>query len=248
LDTVEGMSDAGHVTRAMVFTLDVTPGQERMLQSYCGAARRAHNWVLAQVKGNLDTRTVEREDGGSSEDLTPALSWSMYTWQTRWNAAKGEVAPWWRDVSMHAFRTGIHSAAEGLKNFSDSKAGKRAGPRVGFPRFKSKNRAKLSVSFTELNHQLSWLHEGRHGIRLMLPKSPGDPEVKRRRRELEWMHTVQSTRKLYKLVDSGQATIQKVTVSKTGGRWQASFLVRCATTQKVKPVAYHGGVIGVDLG
>jgi putative transposase len=63
LDTVEGMSDAGHVTRAMVFTLDVTPAQERLLQSYCGAARRAHNWVLAQVKDNLDTRTREREAG-----------------------------------------------------------------------------------------------------------------------------------------------------------------------------------------
>jgi putative transposase len=172
----------------------------------------------------------------------------MYTWSNLWNAAKGEEAPWWQDVSMHAFRTGIHSATEGLKNFSESKAGKRAGPRVKFPKFKSKNKSKLSVSFTELNHQLSWLHEGRHGIRLMLPRASGDLEVRRRRRELEWMHTVQSTRKLYKLVESGQAAIQNVTVSKTGGRWQASFLVRYATAQPVKSVPYHGGAIGVDLG
>jgi len=32
-----------HVTRAVVFTLDVSPAQDRMLRSYCGAARFAFN-------------------------------------------------------------------------------------------------------------------------------------------------------------------------------------------------------------
>jgi hypothetical protein len=38
------------VTRGVVFVLDPTPAQERLLRSYAGAAHRAHNWALDQVK------------------------------------------------------------------------------------------------------------------------------------------------------------------------------------------------------
>ena len=50
-----------YLTRAVVFPLDPSPAQERLLRSYCGAARFAHNWALGQVKDNLATRTGERE-------------------------------------------------------------------------------------------------------------------------------------------------------------------------------------------
>lgn len=42
------------VTRAVVFPLDVSPSEERLLMSYCGARRFAYNWVLATVKENLE--------------------------------------------------------------------------------------------------------------------------------------------------------------------------------------------------
>jgi hypothetical protein len=44
------------LTGGVVFVLDPTPAQERLLRSYAGAARRAHNWALDQVKQNLRTR------------------------------------------------------------------------------------------------------------------------------------------------------------------------------------------------
>jgi len=65
-----------------------------------------------------------------------------------WNQAKGEVAPWWAQCSKEAFNTGLDGVARALRNFSDSKAGKRAGQKVGFPRFKSRRRATPSVRFT----------------------------------------------------------------------------------------------------
>lgn len=68
-----------------------------------------------------------------------------------------------------------------------------------------------SVSFVELNHQLAWLHENRHAIRLMLPQSTPEPAVKRRRSELAWLHTTTSTRRLYRLGEQGRASIQEVT-------------------------------------
>ena len=55
--TVDEMGDeAGHVTRAVVFALDPSPAQDRMLRSYCGAARFAYNWTIAEVTGNLAAR------------------------------------------------------------------------------------------------------------------------------------------------------------------------------------------------
>ncbi len=149
---------------------------------------------------------------------------------------------------MHAFRSGIVDAATALKNWSDSRSGKRNGPRMGFPTFKKKGRSVPSVSFVEINHQLSWLHPDRHHIRLMLPQATPDWQVRRRRAQLAWLHTTESTAKLYRLIEKGQATIQRVTIAKRGGRWQVSFLVRYKQAPTPRPVRRRGGLVGVDAG
>lgn len=105
----------------MVYTLDTSPAEEQLLWSYWGAARTAHNWVIGEVKANLEVRRAERADGVPEDRLTPALSWSARSLSKRWNEVKDELAPWWREVSMHAFRSGIYSAAEGLKAWHQSK-------------------------------------------------------------------------------------------------------------------------------
>jgi putative transposase len=242
--------EAGFVTRAVVFNLDVSPSEERLLVSYCGARRFAYNWALGVVRDNLEVRRSEREAGVPEHELTPTVSWSATRLGTLWNQVKSVVAPWWREVSMHAFRSGVVDAAQALENWSRSRSGERRGRRVGFPRFKKRDRSVPSVSFVEINHQLSWLHPSRHAIRLMLPQSTPDQDVKRRRGELAWLHTTTSTRRLYRLVEEGRTSIQKVTVAKRGGRWQASVLVRyCLDARPVpKPRRRHGGTIGVDVG
>jgi putative transposase len=242
-----------HVTRAVVFTLDVTPAQERMLRSYCGAARFAYNWALEQVTVNMGTRAVEREAGVADDALTPALSWSSYRLRTQFNGVKPSTAPWAGEVAKHCFDTGINQAADALANWSASRKGTRAGARVGFPRYKSRKTAKLSVSFVELNHQLSWFHDSRHGVRLMLPQAllrSKDRHVRAHMQHLVWLHTVESTRRLYRLVEQERASIQKVTISYTGGRWQSSFLVRYQLDARPlkRGHARIGDAVGVDLG
>jgi putative transposase len=251
-----------YLTRAVVFPLDPTPAQERLLRSYCGAARFAHNWALGQVKGNLSVRAEEREAGILDADLTPSQSWSAYSLGKEWNAAKYEAAPWWIEVSMHAFRSGVAAAAAALDNFRASKKGTRKGRTVGFPRFKSRDRAKPSVTFVEINHQASWFEApdvmaGRtspngHRLRLMLPQSTPDREVQRRRDNLAWIHTTESTRRLARKVESGAATIQSVTISFTGGRWQAAVLVRYLVRPVLRPRPQRRGgsaaSIGIDAG
>jgi len=140
------------------------------------------------------------------------------------------------------------AASSALTNWHNSTTGKRRGRRLGFPRFKSKRHAVLSVSFVEINHQLSWLHPDRHHVRLMLPQSSPDPELRRRRPRLGWLHTVESTRRLYRLVEANVATIQKVTISHRGGRWRVSFQLRYALAPNRRAVRRRGGLVGVDVG
>lgn len=237
-------------TRGVVFTLDPTPAQERLLRSYAGAARFAYNWAIGRVAESLHQRRTEREAGLADENLTPALSWSAYSLGCGWNEAKDEVAPWWREVSMHAFRSGTSAAAAALKNFADSKKGERSGRRVGFPRSKSRRRATPSISFVEINHQLSWLNPDRHHVRLMLPQSTPDDDVRRRREQLAWLHTTQSTRRLYNLLETGRASIQKVTISFRGGRWQVAFSVRYLSAPSPRAMSERARtrLVGVDAG
>ena len=247
-----GVGD-GFVTRAVVFSLDVAPAQDRMLRSYCGAARFGFNWALEQVTSNMKARAAEAERGVTADKQTAALSWSAYSLRKQFNTDKANDAPWAGEVAKHCFDTGIGQASVALKNWSASKRGERAGARVGFPRFKSRKTAKLSVSFVELNHQLSWFHPSRHGVRLMLPQAllqSKDRHVRAKMQQLVWLHTVESTRRLYRLVEQERASVQKVTISHTGGRWQVSFLVRYQVEARPQKHGHArvGGAVGVDLG
>jgi putative transposase len=241
-----------HVTRAVVFTLDPSPAQERMLRNYLGAARFGFNWALGQVKDNLAVRAAERDAGVVEDKLTPALSWSKYSLRKQFNTVKADVAPWAGEVAKYCFDAGINQAADALKNWSDARHGRRKG-QMGFPRFRTKRRPMQSVSFVELNHQLSWLHKSRHAVRLMLPQilvQSKDPHVRAKVKLLVWVHTTESTRRLYRLVEEGRASIQKVTFSHRGGRWQVSFQVRYQKTHTPvpKPRRYLGHTVGVDVG
>jgi len=133
---------------AVKFALDPTPHQERALRSHAGAARVAFNWGLARVIANLSQREAEATYGIAGDDLTPYVEWSLYGLRKAWNAVKDVVAPWWVECSKEAFNTGLDALARALKNWGDSRRGKRKGKPVGFPRFRSRRRSTPSVRFT----------------------------------------------------------------------------------------------------
>lgn len=173
----------GHITRAIEMVLDPSPSQERWLRSYIGSMRAAYNWVLEQVAANLTVRRHERARGVPEDELTPALSWSRESLEALWRSARDEVHPWHRDVSIHAFRTGIGNAALALKNYSESRSGKRRGRKVGFPRFKNRH-SRQAVTFVELAKGVDhrhWIRPDTHThVRLMLPQRAGDDTWERR--------------------------------------------------------------------
>lgn len=68
---------AGWVAQAYRFALDPTSSQVRALASHAGAARFAHNHMLALVKATLEQRAAERSYGLAEDQLTPSRGWSL---------------------------------------------------------------------------------------------------------------------------------------------------------------------------
>ncbi|MEV4545955.1 IS607 family element RNA-guided endonuclease TnpB [Micromonospora echinaurantiaca] len=214
--------------QAYRFALDLTAGQERDVSAHAGAARVAHNWALARVKAVMDQRAAERTYGLSDDQLTPTVSWTLPALRKAWNASKEQVAPWWRECSKEAFNTGLDALARALKNWADSRNGKRAGRPVGFPRFKSRRRSTPSVRFTTgaIRVEPDRMH-------VVLPR-------------LGRLKLHESARKLARRLDNGTARILSATVRRDGGRWHVAFCVEveCAERAPARPDA----VVGVDVG
>jgi transposase len=183
----------------------------------------AFNWGLARVKAVMDQRAAEATYGLAGDDLTPSASWSLYSLRKDWNAAKGAVAPWWGECSKEAFNTGLDQLARALKNWGDSRKGARKGRPAGFPRFRSRRRARPSVRWTTGSLRC----EARHAVL---------PRIGRVRRH-------ESGARLAALVAAGTARVLSVSVRFERGRWFASFTV---DTEISRPAPARRG--GVDLG
>jgi putative transposase len=206
--------------RPYVFVLDPTPGQIEEMRSHCGAARVAYNWCLAQVRANWDQRRAEESYGIPECERTPWIETSAYSLRKAWNAAKDQVAPWWRENSKEAYATGCANLSVALKNRKDGRA--------RMPRFKSKHRWQPSCRFTTGSFGL--VQDRRH---VQLPV-------------IGVIRTTESTRKLARKIEAGTARIRSVTLSLRRGRWQVSFSVDLSDHEPTP--ATSGRVVGVDLG
>ena len=202
---------------AVRVALDPTPRQERLLESHAGAARFAYNAGLAHVKDML-------ERGDKPE-------WSYYGLRRWWNQAKNTLAvdgttgeTWWPENSKEAYNSGLESLADALRNFSKSRKGQRKGRRMGFPRFKSKDRAVPGFAYTT----------GSFGLIDCDPYALRLPRIGR-------VHCMEN---VSKRVDG--AKVLRMSVSRHAGRWMASLTVE--RKDGPMPTPLKGGSVGIDLG
>jgi putative transposase len=207
------------VYQAYRFALDPTPAQERKLASHVGAARFAYNFGLALVKDRLDRRAA-------GEDVE--VPWTLAALRREWNASKHAVAPWWPENSKEAASSGLANLAGGLKGFSDSRSGTRAGPRVGFPRFRRRGRGREGFRYTT----------GRFGVsgrtRVQLPR-------------VGHVRTHEPTTKLRERIAAGTARELSMTVKREHGRWHCA--VCCEVEHEDPPAARaQSAPVGVDVG
>jgi len=211
----------GWVARGFRFEVEpTTPAQWSRIAQQFGGRRYAHNWALAQVKANLDAR--------KADPTVPLLAWNLPAIRREWNLAKQEVAPWWRACSKESFSSGIADLVAALHNWSDSKHGRRAGPRVGFPRFKARNRDHGRVRFTTGAMRLE--PDRRH---LTLPV-------------VGKLRSKENTRRLERLVAKGRARILSMTLTEQGARLVVS--VATIVAQQPRVPAEPDARCGIDLG
>ena len=204
---------------AVKVALDPTPTQERLMLSHAGAARFAYNAGLAHVKAAL-------EAGEKPE-------WSYFSLINWWNANKDTLAvdadgvPWWRENSKEAANSGLRSLASALSNWAKSRKGKRKGRRVGFPKFKAKDRETPRFAYAISGLRTGALIEGD-------PKALWLPRIGR-------VHCFEN---VAARVDG--AKVLSIAISRRAGRWYAALTVE-RDDQAVKKIP-KGGAVGVDLG
>ena len=217
----------GWGVQAFRFTLDPTEDQARALARHFGARRKAFNWTVATVKADIDAWR-----GSGVETAKPSLR----LLRKRWNTVKDEVCVnaetgrvWWPECSKEAYADGIAGAVDAYWNWQQSRAGKRAGKRVGFPRFKKKGRDADRVCFTT------------GAMRV---------EPDRRHLTLPVIGTVrvhENTRRLERLIRSDRARVLAISVRRNGTRLDASVRVLIQRPQQPR-VALPNSRVGVDVG
>ncbi|WP_067976167.1 IS607 family element RNA-guided endonuclease TnpB [Mycolicibacter icosiumassiliensis] len=217
----------GFSVQAFRFTLDLTEDQARSLARHFGARRKAYNWAVAALKADIG---AWRETG--VETAKPSLAVLRKRWNTAKdavcvNAATGDV--WWPECSKEAYADGIGGAVDAYWNWQASRAGTRAGKRVGFPRLKKKGRDADRVSF-----------------------STGAMRVEPDRRHLTLpvigtVRTHENTRRVERLIAQGRARVLAISVRRNGTRIDASVRVLVARPQQPN-VALPKSRVGVDVG
>jgi putative transposase len=195
-----------------------TPAQEARFRRDAGARRFACNWAVAQFKQAFD-------QGGETAAHDPAV-WSAWSLRKRWNSVKAEVAPWWAECSKEAYAGGIADAVSALKNWQNSRTGRRGGPRVGFPRFRKKGKDPVRCTYTT------------GALRVDGPRHVVLPGAGR-------VQTAENLRPLWRHIRRGTGRILSATVRERAGRWSVSL--RLEITARRQPES-RTGTVGADLG
>lgn len=177
-----------------------------------------------------------------------------------WGTEERSKEPWLHTVGRRVLVSGLMSADKALKNFFDSRTGKRAGSKMGVPKFKS--RASNSDSFTIYAPDTM----GGYGA----PYLRGEPAYKRAKENMkrhgdksaptisDYRHVRlahlgtfrihDNTRRMMRTIRKG-GTIKSFTVSQVANRWYVSFLVEVtAPTPEPTRKQKKAGAVGVDLG
>jgi putative transposase len=224
-----------------------------VLARHAGASRFAYNQSLRLVK---DALTAKAQDPSvtvpwTGFDLINAVNgWKVSASAGRLLVADaaGEVTivatglAWRTEVCAQVFEEAAVDLGQALAAFTDSRSGKRAGRRVGFPRFKRKSKSRPSFRVRQkISSGRGCIRVGEDGARSVTLPRIGVLKVR------------EDTRRLRRMLRTGRASIACATVSYQAGRWIVALRVNAAD---LHPAVQHppraegddGGWVGVDRG
>ncbi|MFD3428664.1 RNA-guided endonuclease InsQ/TnpB family protein [Nocardia fluminea] len=240
---------------AFRYCLDPTVEQSDALARHAGAARFAFNHSLHVVKAALEQRK------SCPEYRVPWTRFDLINTFNAWKktAAAGRIfvvredgiievqatgLVWRSQVCQQVFEEAAVDCSRALAAFSDSRKGKRAGKRVGFPRFKRKNRSVPSFRIRNKHTKAGWT-----AIRI------GDDQIARSV-TLPGIGAVRvrdDTRRLRRLLAKERAKILYATVTYRARRWWVSLTLEASDLHS----AHHHqpreqgdsrGWVGIDRG
>jgi len=224
----------GWVCQAYRFEVD-RPSRHPTISSHEGARRVAWNWALDLIEHQLHARSVYRvlaicqgatsdEANAWAKEMVP-VPWSLPALRRIWNREKNDIAPWWAENSKECYSSAFEALSAAFTSYFDSRAGKRSGPRVGWPRHKRRAR-RQSVAFSTG----AICVVDRHHVQL---------------RVIGRLRVKEPTVKLGFRLATGTARILRATLSTDGPKTFVSFSV---LVQRNPPAHVPVGVCGHDVG
>jgi len=208
----------GKVVKGWVVRLEPTAEQAAQFRRDCGARRFAYNWAVTEISESF---AAGKETGEYDPDV-----WSAYSLRRRWNTAKTEAAPWWAENSKESYANGIADAVAALRNWQDSRMGKRDGPAMRFPRRKKKNKDRPRCTYTTGALRV----EGSRTI--VLPKVGA-------------VRTAENIRAIWRHVRRGSARLLSVTISGKADCWSVSLRLEIDAPRQP---GLRTSTVGVDVG
>jgi putative transposase len=215
------------------FRVELRPTAEQVVRlgQHAGLSRVVENFCLELVKAALGQRKAEQTYGIPDAELT-RVPWSAIDMEKAWRGAHPERFPWFLDegLSSRIPKEACRLRAAGLKNWADSRKGKRKGRKLGFPTWRKR----------------------KHGSRFRYDAATARPTGARSvalprigtiavREDLSW---------LAERIADGRARVIGSTVREQAGRWWISFQLDVDRTDinNRRAVATHAPTCGIDLG
>jgi len=220
----------GKIVKGGTVRLDPTPEQAAQFRRDCGARRFACNWAIAQI-------TTAFEHGAQTGEHDRQV-WSAWALRKRWNRMKEQATAlidaetgvvsgsWWAECSKEAYAGGIADAVTALKNWQDSRTGRRVGPRAGFPRLRKKSKDPLRCTYTTGAMRVE-------GSRVVVLPRVGA------------VRTQESIRNIWRHIRRGTGRLLAATVRERGGRWSVSLRLEISAPWQ-PPL--RADTVGIDVG
>lgn len=244
-----GLSADNSLIRVMKLRVAPTPVQEQLLLSYTGSVRAVYNILLYHTGTRYRQRQAELTYDIPDEQLTETVSCSVGG-LTRFYMANRDVwVPWWAELPNQVAATAIKALACAYENFFTGKA--------KYPKYKKKPKSAdanvTPVSFHD--DECVWVGDGGRTSLLPLSRATRTELGHKKARTVSRVRVVKDSRakRAHKLVSRGQAQVQEVTYSYTGGYWWVAVRMRVLPGHTSQPQRHPDlvhpdpeAVVGVD--
>jgi putative transposase len=221
------------VSHRQGFRIELAPTDEQavMMGRHAGLSRVVENFCLETVQRKKAQQEAEKTYGITGDDLTK-VPWSAPALEKEWRAAHPERYPWFTEgkLSSRVPKEACRVRAAGLKNYFDSRAGKRSGARLGWPRWRKRKHGSRFRYDADRAKPL--------GARTVHLPAIGEVAT---REDMSW---------LTDRMTSGKARILGTTVREQAGRWWISFQIEVDRDEinKRNRVDSEALRCGIDLG